>query len=55
MPAGADRRGSATSTEAEALPSIGVTAMWFIPLSITFSIRKTRTSWSVTVRVQIVA
>jgi hypothetical protein len=29
----------------------GGDAMWFLPLSVTLVVRKTRTSWSITVRV----
>ncbi len=27
--------------------------MWFIPISVTFRIQKTRTTWSITVRVNL--
>jgi len=31
-----------------------VRMMWFIPIRIALTIRKTRTSWSVTVRVELI-
>jgi hypothetical protein len=33
---------------------LGGGAMWFVPLRFTLRIRKTRTNWQVTVRVQII-
>jgi hypothetical protein len=50
-PAGAlERMGLSSLGKGLALDQ-GGDAMWFLPLGITFSVRKTRTGWSVSVRV----
>lgn len=49
------RGGLATPTEATASPSYGGSAMWYRPLSITLRITKTRTSWTISIRVNVIS
>ncbi|WP_201272166.1 hypothetical protein RWA01_33500 (plasmid) [Sinorhizobium meliloti] len=46
------RGGWATPTEATASPSNRRCCMWFLPLSITLDVKRTRTTWQVRIRVQ---